>query len=154
LPDIKAFPVLTPIPFTVNVVTISKTMKKDDVEEGERIFPAPPLHCQDVHFRMECDIFIKAKQCNSSSSDRLVAYLGGLGPNLHPQAYEGVRVEPHDKIWLPSSDSHDEKKQKGQWKQEVTLRSSFILSCAPTFQTPLMTVRVCLFSGFKMFTVP
>ena len=91
---------------------------------------------------MESNINIHALSHSTSSSDQFVAYLGGLGPDLPVKFYENVRFEHMDKVWIPSHDSHDEKKQKGQWKQEVTFKSSFVLSCAPSFDSQTMSVRV------------
>lgn len=69
--------------------------------------------------------------------------LGGLSPtppNDQPLRYEQVQVNAPEKVWLP--DLGDEKKSKGSWKQQVTVKSSFTLTCPPAFSSETMSVTV------------
>lgn len=84
-------------------------------------------------------------------ADDKVADLGGLSPE--PPAsqtlwYEQVQVDTPEKVWLP--DLGDEKKNKGAWKQQVTFKSSFTLTCPPTFSSETMSVNV----GRSRFPLP
>ena len=71
-----------------------------------------------------------------------MVYLGGLGPDSNPAEYAalGLVVQPNEKTWVPDADN--EKKQTGSWKQEVSFKSTFTLTCAPTFITETMKVNV------------
>lgn len=142
MPDIEIFPIHTPIPFTLNIVTVTKPMKMDDTKEGETIFPAPPLHPKELEFELNRLLSIRARAWSRSSSDSGIANLGGFGSNVDPQFYSQVQVESLDKVWIPSQDAHDEKKHKGQWKQEATFKSSFTITHPPSFQTQTLGLNV------------
>lgn len=144
MPDIPAFPIHTPIPFTLNIVTITKPMKMDDTKEGETIFPAPPLHPKELEFELNRSISIRAHSWTRSSSDSGIANLGGFGPSMDPRIYAIVQVETADKVWIPSQDSHDEKKHKGQWKQEAMFKSSFTINHPPAFQAQTLGLHVSI----------
>lgn len=137
----EVFPLLTPIPVTLNVVTVTKTMKFDDHKEDDEIFPEPPRDPKKYELKMESKIWIKSEG-NTDSSDRTVGLLGGLGESDDPHFSDGLQVQPAQKVWIPSQDAHDEKKHKGQWRQEVTFKSTFILNCPSSFKMDTMSVEV------------
>lgn len=117
-------------------------MKMDDTKEGELIFPAPPSHPKELQFELNNTVFVRARSWSRTSSNTRVCYLGSFGPSNSPQYYDQVDVQPLEKVWLPSQDPHDEKKHKGQWKQEVTFKSVMRMTCPPSFQTDTMALRV------------
>ncbi|KIP10197.1 hypothetical protein PHLGIDRAFT_22411 [Phlebiopsis gigantea 11061_1 CR5-6] len=135
LPALEAFPIQTPIPFSLNIVTITKAMKQDDIKEGEPIFPAPPTLPKDLEFEMNRRVYVYARGWSRTSDDSAIARLGGFGESIVPQYSANVQFEPMDKVWIPSQDSHDEKKRKGQWKQETTVKSVFVITQPPAFST-------------------
>lgn len=138
-PDVEAYPVLTPIPFTLSVVTMTKTMKFDDHKEEETIFPEPSHDPKKYELKLEAKVWTKAKsQTNNGTSNTGV--FGGLGDCNYPRFYENIQVEPVQKVWIPSPE-HGEKAQKGRWKQEVLFRSSFLLRCAPSFSAETLRVE-------------
>ncbi|KAI0345944.1 hypothetical protein BDW22DRAFT_1389932 [Trametopsis cervina] len=137
LPDIPVFPILTPIPFTLSVVTMSKKMKQEDAPANAPVFPAPPSTPQDIDFRIERQVRISAFQHSEVSTEHFVSYVGGMGPEVTDSEAE---FESMDKVWIPSRDD-DEKEGKGQWKQEVLIRSVLRLSCPPTFHSQSMGVQ-------------
>lgn len=114
-------------------------MKRDEKTEDEVIFPAPPLTPQEVDFRLESDVWIKARSWHTTRHDNWVTQLGGLNSG-DPSAVALVSVDAPKKVWIPDG----EKSEKGRWKQEVVFRSSFQLSCAPTFSSETMIVSVSL----------
>ncbi|EKM51572.1 uncharacterized protein PHACADRAFT_150064 [Phanerochaete carnosa HHB-10118-sp] len=122
-PDTNALPILTPIPVTLSIVTVTKTMKFDDHKEKDEIFPEPPQDSKKYELNMVYVNYVKAR-----------GYTEGGGE--HMQAAR--------KVWIPSNDSHDEKKHKGQWRQEVAFRSSFILDCPPSFSTEILSLEAIL----------
>lgn len=141
LPAIDAFPVFTPIPFTLNIVTVSKPMRREDIPQGEPIFPAPPLTPKGVTFKLERSVFVQVHAWRSDGNQSTVGHLGGLSPEpAPPHFYDAVRTEGLEKVWVP--ELGDEKKQKGTWKQEVNFLSNFQLACPPTFKSQTMGVDV------------
>ena len=132
----KALPVFAPIPFTLTVITHSKSMKRDEKSPDEPIFPVPPQLPQDVDFRLESDVWLKAKSWDTMRHGEFIAQLGGLGSQGPSSGL--VQVNAADKVWIPDS----EKTEDGKWKQEVTFKSSFQLNCAPSFNSETMTVSV------------
>ncbi|KAI0345935.1 hypothetical protein BDW22DRAFT_1353570 [Trametopsis cervina] len=139
LPDvINVLPVLTPIPFTLTIVTHSKPTTKEDKPPEETIFPAPPLKPHEIDFRIERNVYIRTGSWDSYSEGGFIAYLGGMGPKSSSASQSAVQVEPMEKVWIPLNG--DEKKQKGCWKQEVTFKSTFQLSCPPAFDANTMKV--------------
>lgn len=133
---------MTPIPFHLNVVTITKLMKHDEVEDGDSIFPPTPLLQKDLEFKLERKVDVKALNYSASSSSHFVAHLGGMAEEKDNTFYKDVQVLPTEKVWIPSQDPHEAHKHKGQWRQEVTFKSSFTLTCPPAFQTEILSVRV------------
>ncbi|KAI0087523.1 hypothetical protein BDY19DRAFT_954117 [Irpex rosettiformis] len=137
LPEVETLPVFVPIPFTLTVITHSKSMKRDEKSSNEPIFPAPPLGPQEVDFFLESDVWIKAKSWDATRRGDFTAQLGGLGPQkLSPT--DPVHIEAPEKVWIPA----DEKSEKGRWIQEVTFKSSIRLSCAPSFSSETMMLSV------------
>ena len=142
MPDIEALPILTPIPITLNITTLSKPSKQDDWPADKPIFPSPPLTPDLVDFRLQRRVHISTYQLAATSADHFVSYIGGLGTGLSEVVYNNVQVDVVDNVWIPSVGGDEKTQQKGQWKQEVTFRSSFVLNCPPSFSTDTMTVEV------------
>lgn len=140
MPDIDIVPIFTSIPFTLTVTTTSKTVERDEATTSAPIFPPVPVAPKDVELTIERSVYIRANTWSTSSTN-YVARLGGLGSGLQPAAYAPVEVEPMEKVWIPNR-SADEKKQKGVWKQEVVLKSSFALNCSPAFDADTMGQKV------------
>lgn len=129
----------TAIPFTLNVVTISKTVKKDSRSDDGTIFPPLPRSEKDLEFKLERDVCVQAGS-RTRSAMQFETYLGGMSMAHNSPRGTTVEVLPTDKIWIPSKDALET--DMGKWKQEVTFKSFFNLSCAPTFKTEIMSVQV------------
>lgn len=139
-------PVFSPIPFSLNIVTTTKAMKFEDTPDDGPIFPEPPLDPKSVEFTLERKVAVRAGTFFEDESWwHTVQLLGGLGSSQDPHFHDNTEVIPTEKVWIPSSDSQDEKKKKGQWKQESTFKSYFTLRCPPSFHTTNMDVWVSLF---------
>lgn len=119
---------------------MSKPMLLGDTTENEIIFPTPPSKPQDIEFRLVRHVWIRANKYTgaSASEGEELALLGGLGSGSDPS--EHLVVQPLERVWVPDDD--DKKKKKGRWKQEVEIQSMFALTCAPSFTTDTMQVRV------------
>lgn len=143
MPDVKAYPIFAPIPFTLRIDTITKPMQRQDTPEQGPMFPAPPTDPRDIDFKLTARITVRAGMREERWREE-VGMLGGLGrPDAPAVLDETPHVEVHDKVWIPA-DGSDEKSQKGAWKQQVTFTSSFTLRCPPSFtlRTIDLDVRV------------
>lgn len=119
-------------------------MKMDDVKEGEPIFPAPPLYAKEIEFELNRHIALRAKGFSRSGTKGGISKLGGFGAGSDPQNFGQVQVDQPPKVWLPSQEEKDEKKAKGQWKQDVTFRSTFTLTQPPAWKTQTLEWHVRL----------
>lgn len=143
IPKVDALPVLTPIPYTLRIITESKIMKsheKDPIALGA-IFPTPPTVDQ-VALWIENDAFIRTENWAAAINGKVVAHLGGLGcSNTSKQgpSTAPVQVEVADKTWVPSEAEND---GKGRWKQETVFKSTFFLNCAPSFDSETINAKV------------
>ncbi|KAJ3558003.1 hypothetical protein NM688_g1164 [Phlebia brevispora] len=142
IPDLPTIPIFTAIPFVLSVVTVSKTTRKDDTPTDQPIFPAPPLTPQGVEFKLTRAVMVHTRAWVANGTDT-VAPLGGLSPQAKdPHFYDEVQVENIMKTWIPVFG--EEKKSKGSWRQQVDFRSTFKLTCPPTFTTETMHVKYFL----------
>ncbi|KAJ3558004.1 hypothetical protein NM688_g1165 [Phlebia brevispora] len=142
LPSINVFPIFTPIPFVLTIITTSKRMKKDETPENQPIFPSPPLTPKGVEFTLTRAVMVRTHSWSENGRDT-VAAIGGLSPeSSDPHFYDEVQIEGVEKTWIPSYG--DEKKNKGSWRQEVNFKSTFKLNCPPAFQSPTMGIQYIL----------
>ncbi|KIP04856.1 hypothetical protein PHLGIDRAFT_178532 [Phlebiopsis gigantea 11061_1 CR5-6] len=143
VPDLPAFPTETPIPFHLKVVTISKPMRRDAVKEGESIFPTPPMDPKGLDFWLNRVVWLRADNWTRRGTYPEAAKLGNLGERSHAGPHANLEIEPMDKVWIPLEGvSPNERKQEGQWKQEVTIKSRFTLSQTPSFETDILKVKI------------
>ncbi len=150
MPSLDALPIFTPIEFALHVITVSKLMTLKDTPKGEPVFPAPPLTPHSTQFELKRNIHVRARQWEETYKSDQVAVLGGLAPVAPSRGfYDDVRVEGVEKVWLPAAG--DETKQQGSWKQEATFRSTFMLTCPPSFTSATMAVAA---SGLNLWIVP
>ena len=139
----KALPVFAPIPFTLTVITHSKTMKRGDKSSDGPIFPNPPQRPEEINFRLESDVWLRAQSWDTTRQGIFITRLGGLGSGEKTTAFGLIHVDVLEKIWIPEG----EKTENGKWKQEVTFKSSFQLNCAPGFSSETMTLSASLSSS-------
>lgn len=137
MPDLAELPVMAPIPYTLNIVTISKPTNADDSPSNGALFPAPPLKSAEVDFYLVRDVFITAATWSAASNDVFVCDVGCCGQSAIRKSAD---VEVMEKVWIPSLG--DEKKQRGSWKQEVNFKATIHLTCPPTFNSQLIRVSV------------
>ena len=132
----------TPIPFTLNIVTTTKPMVHTVKDMMGATFPSPPITAQGVELRLIRKVFLQAEEWQADSSE-IVTKLGGLGPRVGPtDSDDTATVEVMEKTWIP--DSGDEKGRRGAWRQETVFKSSFMLTCPPSFESSIMSVAVCI----------
>ena len=141
LPEVDAFPVFAPIPFTVTLTTHSKLSKRDDKSSEDAIFPTPPVDPHAVDFRLMRDVWLKAQSMDFTCTGKTVEHLGGLGAQKSPsEPNASVTVAPLTKVWIP--EAGEKGGEKGRWKQEVTFKSTMQFSCTPTFTSETVDLSV------------
>ena len=139
IPDTEAFPIMTPIPFALHIITISKPVKRDEPFTHDIIFPAPPTTPHSgIELKLMRNVYVRANFQDGESFSTLIDHLGGFGPD----PTQTVHTDVKDAVWEACHDNHSEKKHLGTWKQEVVFRSHFAVQCAPTFQSRTMRIDV------------
>lgn len=134
------YPLFTPIPYTLRITTITKPMKKDEVDKMPQkpLFPTPPNRPSEVQFRLRRYIWLKAHWFTAVGDEDVTA-LGGLEIAASaPASNQSVDVRIGDKEWIPSESD----KNMGTYLQETTFASAFSFTCPPTFRTDIMRVNV------------
>ena len=141
LPKVESFPLFTRIPFKIRVITITKEMKYEqkDGNEGEKVFPVPPLHPREIEMVLRCHVYITATGWSSTDS-ATVAPIGGMGRAAPQNGVGSDVVHTYEKKWVP----HNTDKQTGSWRQETEMQSRFELKWSPSFSTRNLTQRVSL----------
>lgn len=139
----SVYPVFVPIPFTVNIVTTTKPMHREDMPDNEPIFPVPPHNASELEFKLMRKVEIHAQGWKEKESQK-VAFLGGLGSDSGGHSEDAPRVEVFDGVWIPDTGhgKHDEKRHKGSWRQEARFKSTFVLTCPPSFTSKTLSVSV------------
>ena len=139
----EAYPVSVPIPFTINISTTTKPMRKEETPADGSIFPEPPHSAPELDFKLTRNLEIHAENWEEKDSHK-IAMLGGLGEVSGHGSSNAPRVEVLDNAWI-SDTGHgrrDEKKRKGSWRQETRFRSSFVLTCPPSFVSKALALKV------------
>ena len=132
-----------PIPFTINISTTTKPMRKEETPPDGSIFPEPPHSAPELDFKLTRKLEIHAENWEEKDSHKVVM-LGGLGEVSGHGSSNTPRVEVLDNVWIPDTGHgrRDEKKHKGSWRQETRFRSSFVLTCPPSFVSKALTLKV------------
>ncbi|KAJ7496742.1 hypothetical protein FB451DRAFT_1074841 [Mycena latifolia] len=137
IPDMRSFPIATPIPFSFHVVTETKVLNRSDRPEdkhGKPLFPAPPTRSSQL-----TQVLWRQTEIRARGSTRHVDNtfdLQGIQslPNVErvtqAQAVEAVVDEPE---WIPK-----EGKDRGIWKRSVHFNSTLSFPFAPTFSTEIL----------------
>lgn len=144
LPDFPTFPLFTPIPYILRIITVTKPQKydPDDQTSSEPLFPAPPTHPNEIDFRLNRHVFLRSGLHSAGHEDH-IADLGGMGKHSTGQ---GVTVHVNERKWMPKADEDE-----GSWLQESTMQGALVLTHSPGFETNQMTLHVCVISICFMF---
>jgi hypothetical protein len=131
---LDSLPISTPIPFQLNIVSVSKEMKRSEydaqVAKGKEVFPAPPSTPSAVVLRIDKRVFLKAR---SFRTDVLLD-----GPNLMPHNCQVIAEEP---IWIPAS-SNKKGDELGEVKRTIQFEGALAFACAPTFAIETIVCQV------------
>ncbi|KAF7796293.1 hypothetical protein EIP86_007470 [Pleurotus ostreatoroseus] len=124
---------------TLDVITFSKPMKRDDNQPKGPIFPPPPHSPRLVELKLVRDVWIKARTFVRTRCGALVEYLGGFAQD--EDANKSVQTEVSDPVWIPDQGNE---KEFGVWKQQTRFNSVITFGCPPTFQSDTMSVKYTL----------
>ncbi|THH01546.1 hypothetical protein EW026_g1148 [Hermanssonia centrifuga] len=129
LPDIDVFPVQSPIPFILTVLTTSKPSQQEDSSKEQAVFPVPPADPRKgIELKLLRRVAVNAGVKKQFSAGDLTVYLGGLGPEAQDDT---AQIDPVERTWVPTTENP---KYAGFWRQEAKFRSTFTLDCAPSFE--------------------
>ncbi|TCD61739.1 hypothetical protein EIP91_007988 [Steccherinum ochraceum] len=137
LPDFPSYPLFTPIPYILRIVTVTKPQKykAEDQSSSEPMFPAPPTNPSEIDWRVNRHVYIRTGIHSEGREDHYQD-LGGMGKGSTGQ---GVNVHVNERRWMPTeSDDHD---HAGSWLQETTMQGVFVVTFPPGFETEHMRLR-------------
>ncbi|KAJ7223745.1 hypothetical protein B0H12DRAFT_1150561 [Mycena haematopus] len=147
LPDLPSFPILTPIPYTLRIVTETKTLDRSERPEkhGKPLFPVPPTQTSQVlrrkieytvldgslHEEKRKDTFDLQKSQNlvdnTASSRVRRAQTAHTQPMESSPQVDAVVDEPE---WIPKGE-----KDRGIWRRSAHFTSTLAFPFAPTINT-------------------
>lgn len=145
IPDLPAYPAGAPIPFRLQVTTLTKTVKRKDhpdpaYDGGKPLFPAPPTGPAGAKMALNRKVVVKASIYTERATHRGVPSVGGMGPEAPGELGEAVGVEVSALEWVPLGVG--EKGEKGAWRRGVVFVGVVVLSCTPDVETENLTVQV------------
>jgi len=135
---LSSFPLSTPIPFRLVIVTTTKSLKLSEAPTPftsykEPLFPAPPTAASQIVLRLIRQIEIRA-QCDRGRWKERVSSLGGMGdPSSLARLNENFQMRTEEPLWIPRSEKTS-KKDRGRWRRRVDIESSMTFSCPPSFE--------------------
>ncbi|KAJ7099456.1 hypothetical protein B0H15DRAFT_547524 [Mycena belliarum] len=139
LPDLPAFPVATPIPFSLHITTETKPVKRSDRPEekpGKPLFPAPPTASSQLKLGLRRETTVRVRQRTRELEDtfdlQAIRDIRDTTEKRPASASASVSVpamvdEPE---WVPQ-----DSKDRGVWKRAVHFNSTLTFPYAPTFST-------------------
>ncbi|KAH6919309.1 hypothetical protein BKA70DRAFT_1459594 [Coprinopsis sp. MPI-PUGE-AT-0042] len=163
-PAINSFPAGIPIPISLIVTTITKTMSKSDTpkdafsaDPDKPLFPAPPQGTDGISFLLDAVVHVKAQSSVAGKEAYFPPYLqinfltaqsepGFINDHLPSSAVgfgesntssRHVQVAHSEPVWLPDADKGEE----GKWKRQVRFDTTMLLKCPPTID--LGIIRCC-----------
>ncbi|KAJ6473649.1 hypothetical protein C8R47DRAFT_1022495 [Mycena vitilis] len=128
IPNLRSFPIATPVPYSFHVVTETKTVDRSDRPEdkhGKPLFPVPPTEAAMPTrvLRRRTTIRVSGR---SRDSEEFFA--------LRRFNNQGSSVHVDEPVWIPK-DRKDENKGRGVWRRAVRFESTLTLAFTPTFST-------------------
>ncbi|KAJ6521326.1 hypothetical protein B0H19DRAFT_1353128 [Mycena capillaripes] len=121
LPDLPSLPMFTGIPFSFHVITKTKPVHQDDLED--KLFPAPPTSPADIDLSIHL-----LGNMRAHGLDEEFELKGSLGDKA---AVANIRTTTDAPEWTPSPDHKD----KGSWQRAVHFEGLMTFPFAPTFST-------------------
>ncbi|KAJ6590002.1 hypothetical protein DFH09DRAFT_1307458 [Mycena vulgaris] len=129
LPDLPSFPMVTGIPFSFHVLTKTKKVDRDDLEDKHgKLFPAPPTSPADVELILHRRGRMRVHHKSEPMEDKF-ELTGSLGDKA---AVNRVRMTVDQPEWIHTP---DQKEDKGSWKRAVHFDGMLSIPFVPTFTT-------------------
>ncbi|KAJ7125247.1 hypothetical protein C8R44DRAFT_135092 [Mycena epipterygia] len=134
IPNLRSFPITTPIPFNLEVETQTKLVHRSDrpEEKGKQLFPAPPLRSSEVKQVLRRTTEIRARGLTRHAEDTFdlqhIRRLDAIERVSRARAVLAVAEEPE---WIPKEGKED----RGIWKRKVHFNFTLTFPFAPTFST-------------------
>ncbi|KAJ7640815.1 hypothetical protein DFH06DRAFT_1215302 [Mycena polygramma] len=137
IPDMRSFPVATPVPYTLHVVTETKRMTQAECPEnrhGKPLFPAPPTKASRLTLRLLRKTTIRAEKETGHAEDSFHLQGTPVPGDAKPAAPpHHVELTVDDPVWIPKDE--DDKKARGIWRRAVHFNSTLAFPFAPTSNT-------------------
>lgn len=149
MPNLQSYPVFVPIPFTLDIETVTKWMKRKDTPEQGSIFPPPPRSPGDIDITLTTKVTIRVDPQLTSWSETIPLHCHLREPTEPAEnspadgSYRSTYTPGRE--WIAAGgpdDGEGEKEQFGRWRQRVVYKSSFFLNCPPTFAFKNVDVSV------------
>src|ERR1700722_19257 len=146
LPALSSFPISTPIPFHLLVVTETKSLRLSQAPspfttDKEPLFPAPPTSASRIDLHLTHHVDIHANPYRLFTKDR-ISSLGGMGDSSNlARLGEDLHMRTEEPEWVPQTGEKDEK-DRGVWRRKVHFESSMTFSCPPSFSGDTLSNQV------------
>ncbi|KAJ7037959.1 hypothetical protein C8F04DRAFT_1090779 [Mycena alexandri] len=131
LPDLRSFPIATPIPYSFHITTETKILDRSDRPEDKHakpLFPAPPTQSskftQTLRRHTEVRVHGRLRHLEDAFD------LQGIR-NIDTASARAVQAVIDEPEWVPRDDS----KGRGFWRRTVHFNSTLAFPFAPTFRT-------------------
>ena len=139
----KFFPILTPVPFILDITTFSP-MRREDVPPAGTVFPSPPqTPSNGIDFQLVRTTFLKAQDVECAGHHVFVEDLSVFGRHSSDrtttvQGISELYTRVAEGTWIPAYTGSE----IGSWKQQASFKSTFVLQCTPSFYCRIMSLQV------------
>ncbi|KAI0328194.1 hypothetical protein GY45DRAFT_1326605 [Cubamyces sp. BRFM 1775] len=132
IPDVGVCPLFVPVPFVIDIKTISPPLSRAKAEAyppDKPVFPPVPLSYQMLEFKLQQMVRVRAQYFKQRTPKDFV----------FNDATMVIDEDVPQRRWVPlGAEGMDEKKgdpgdARGTWVQQATFRSTFRLDCPHTF---------------------
>ncbi|KAK7013179.1 arrestin-N domain-containing protein [Favolaschia claudopus] len=133
LPDLPSLPSSTPIPYTLHIMTDTKTLDKSDRPEdkhGKPLFPAPPTQLSELSLVLHrrAKYIVRDSGVDHVAERKDSFDLQNVPRRIHRPSTD-LLVD--DATWIPDASSEE----RGVWRRSVRFMSTFVSRFAPSCRT-------------------
>ncbi|KAF7344476.1 Arrestin-N domain-containing protein [Mycena sanguinolenta] len=128
LPDLPSFPIATPIPYSLHIVTETKTIDRTERPEdkhGKPLFPIPPAHSGqlllNLHRTTQVRVRTRTRHIEDTFDLQTVRRLS------EPPKRRNVEAVVDEPVWVPK-----DTKDRGFWRRSVHFNSTLDFPYAPS----------------------
>src|SRR3984957_2963471 len=139
IPALSSFPISTPIPFHLLIVTETKPLRLSEAPSpfiAQPLFPEPPNASQ-IDLCLIRHVEIRARHEKLFVKERVTS-LGGMGDaSVLTALGDNFRIWPEDPEWMPQP-----RADRGAWRRRVYFESFMTFSCPPSFNSDTLSSQV------------